>query len=1005
MFCTRCGNSLNKEAIFCPECGHKTNTDNVFVKQQEKDEQFDNSIAFYIGENKLQYKSNIKKMMDIFNEFEHFALTESENFFYWYKNNVQNVADILKKAKLRVESCIDSSIDRAINILVSNNVLSVTVEQFKEMYMYPYFDYLSYFEDVEEQYLSIISTEEEMEAYRKEKWARRSRWQGGGFGIKGAIKGAVSAGAMNIATDVIRAPFNIISKLSDSYKIDNMKTELYNSITDNNEIPLLVKKCVMGVVCGLLSEIERNGIEYWPDFDISTAEKIYINCSRQKIKLEKINSLIKCIQLNPFIDSAKYYNSLFQLAHEYENEIAIIAKFFGYNNVVEEYIKTKFASVDQILNLSEDNIGNIELKIKKLKQKLQETCLLDNNQNFTTANYPEFSIDEYIDKYKRELESLKKRKYIEDGITFETLKDKSEYISQRNILKNIIFKHFKVNNLNDINKFFVTEEKSIELFLNDINSIQITHPNILESIKKCKEKIKIIKNYRTQFEGAFYYKFINLCIESKNIIDGENFSIVLGEKFRNICEKNYQLITSLNINKEDIILIIESSSKNICVFTDTYIYIEQKKIKLSDITEVKSYSDELNKKYLRILTKSKQRYEIKIPSHCDIAYELNTALMFAKANSLSEDKQLQLINKLAESKEYKALYEHCKAFLNVTKNENVYLQLAICYYQGKGVERNYREAFCLFEILSKEYDNVVAQYYLGKCYELGNGTNKNLVSSLKYYKKAAQQKNPEAIMVLAEAYSNANSELVKEDATLAFQYYEMAARLGIPKAQYYLGEAYENGIGTEKNDELSIKWYKLAGENGETKAKIRLNKKSKEDSNENLNRQIIKSLLLVCLGVIGAFVTFNISSSLYIACLTYTLIILIHINNFTKYKSIKLFNNIHLFSLFLESIIGIYCLFKFIHQIKHPLILSLIVVVVTIIVLVLIMDKKEKNNLDIFITRLCLLLIVMSFALIIFIVAHLWLRINWTFTVVILELIFALFAYMGVYSYELDIIL
>ena len=64
---------------------------------------------------------------------------------------------------------------------------------------------------------------------------------------------------------------------------------------------------------------------------------------------------------------------------------------------------------------------------------------------------------------------------------------------------------------------------------------------------------------------------------------------------------------------------------------------------------------------------------------------------------------------------------------------------------------------------------------MGVCYKYGNGVEKNLEETIKWYTKAANQ--------------------------------------GYAQAQYYLGKAYDKGDGVEKNDSEAMKWYLKAVKN------------------------------------------------------------------------------------------------------------------------------------------------------------------------------------------------
>jgi TPR repeat protein len=99
------------------------------------------------------------------------------------------------------------------------------------------------------------------------------------------------------------------------------------------------------------------------------------------------------------------------------------------------------------------------------------------------------------------------------------------------------------------------------------------------------------------------------------------------------------------------------------------------------------------------------------------------------------------------------------------------LNLALHYYNGNGVAKDYAEAAELFR-KAAEQNNAPAQNYIGICYYNGNGVPKDYAEAVKWYRKAAEQNN---------------------DA-----------------AQYNLGNCYRGGLGVEKDYVEAYKWENLA---------------------------------------------------------------------------------------------------------------------------------------------------------------------------------------------------
>ena len=101
--------------------------------------------------------------------------------------------------------------------------------------------------------------------------------------------------------------------------------------------------------------------------------------------------------------------------------------------------------------------------------------------------------------------------------------------------------------------------------------------------------------------------------------------------------------------------------------------------------------------------------------------------------------------------------------------------LAIKYYDGDGVEQDFKEAVKWFQ-KAADQGFALAQYNLGVMYEKGQGVGQDFKEAVKWYQKAADQ--------------------------------------GIADAQNNLGFMYANGQGLEKNYATAYAWVSIAAANG-----------------------------------------------------------------------------------------------------------------------------------------------------------------------------------------------
>ncbi|PKK63478.1 kinase-like protein [Rhizophagus irregularis] len=145
--------------------------------------------------------------------------------------------------------------------------------------------------------------------------------------------------------------------------------------------------------------------------------------------------------------------------------------------------------------------------------------------------------------------------------------------------------------------------------------------------------------------------------------------------------------------------------------------------------------------------------------------------------------------------------------------------LAICYKNGKGTEKNLEKAFYWYQ-KAAEKGYIDAMNSLAICYKNGEGTEKNLEKAFYWYQKAAEKGYIDAMNNLAICYEN--GEGTEKNLEKAFHLYQKAAENGDKEAQFNLGVCYEEGIGIEKDEVKGSYWYQKAAQQGFSNAQYRL---------------------------------------------------------------------------------------------------------------------------------------------------------------------------------------
>lgn len=140
-------------------------------------------------------------------------------------------------------------------------------------------------------------------------------------------------------------------------------------------------------------------------------------------------------------------------------------------------------------------------------------------------------------------------------------------------------------------------------------------------------------------------------------------------------------------------------------------------------------------------------------------FEMGTAITFGKIDRPLSDgiKWLELAVK----------NNHIKAINN----------LAICYQQGKGVEKDLKKAFSLYSLAVSKGD-AMAEFNVGQAYYFGLGVVRNLSKALECVERAAEAGCVNAYYMLGQIYENGektNDLEIVQDVDTAMAWYTKAA--------------------------------------------------------------------------------------------------------------------------------------------------------------------------------------------------------------------------------------
>ncbi|MCW9031773.1 MAG: sel1 repeat family protein, partial [Gammaproteobacteria bacterium] len=107
---------------------------------------------------------------------------------------------------------------------------------------------------------------------------------------------------------------------------------------------------------------------------------------------------------------------------------------------------------------------------------------------------------------------------------------------------------------------------------------------------------------------------------------------------------------------------------------------------------------------------------------------------------------------------------------------------------------------------------IQAMYDLGKLYERGRGTNKNMIKAAEWFQKAATAGHAGAQARLGILYFEGRG--VNQDYQKAIKLLNAAAKQNVPSAFFQLANMFELGTGVRQDLHQSIYWYERAKQSG-----------------------------------------------------------------------------------------------------------------------------------------------------------------------------------------------
>lgn len=287
--------------------------------------------------------------------------------------------------------------------------------------------------DMMEKIDEIDYSKQEAQQYRRIRKESRGRVVGGGFGVKGALKGMATAGAFNAATGTAHSIRNAVGNMGDAIVASANKQAVLNnskSILADAIYETIDKIC--DNIRDLLAEKTNMKFKYVTVSESNQAKAILKNYLGGKIPDDKrCSNIIQALQLNPYL--LDIYKVIW---NDYGDDSGDLIKMANYFNVpLEKYVydiaikecESIFATYcDEYINSNNPIIAAISIE-EKIKTAYDEMKNYVKNHNLVEEKIEKIGICKNI------LEQINQELRIVNGVIYNSREEAEQILYDRSL--------------------------------------------------------------------------------------------------------------------------------------------------------------------------------------------------------------------------------------------------------------------------------------------------------------------------------------------------------------------------------------------------------------------------------------------------------------------------------------------------------------------------------------------------------------------------------------------
>lgn len=407
-------------------------------------------------------------------------------FDKWYTSQ-HNCDSVYKNADSILNKTIGLIIKKGVEMISSQGVYSIDENIFIDKYLTGSLD--TFFEALDFMKDKIFDIEGREQSEREYRWTRkenRGKVIGGGFGLKGAIKGMATAGAMNATTGMMHSLGNALGNMGSSISASQNKAAVYKNSREPLKEALIL--CALHVQDGIRDALKKEAnvkCKKITSMNINQAGAIVKNYRQGRIPDEqKLKQIVLALSLNPY--EGEVYDIIWDDYKDKNGELRKMAAYFG--DSLEQRIREKSKKYGETLFTKNCSMYENAFNKQKVAMKCEEQIRI--TLNILIKYCKDYDIQEtdvpVMEKCRQLLKSIDHNIRTVHGNTYETreLAERvaSDYrIFYKGLSENFIFDEQTYDYI--LSREYCTEEfKSILNPLFDKEKKRRTPENIYENI-------------------------------------------------------------------------------------------------------------------------------------------------------------------------------------------------------------------------------------------------------------------------------------------------------------------------------------------------------------------------------------------------------------------------------------------------------------------------------------------------------------------------------------------